>query len=240
MHDDGKTDFERGFALSDGEVDFLWWFIQGSIMDPDVRQRLDAHWGLCARHSLAFFIVEAAFRPHLIHGCSILYGALMQRAANVLDDRGMHGLVPVNVCRYLLRATGPCHMCDLRYDERSEASAPPERLAQGRDTSNARRFADESRRGWQPFVCGRCVGNDGPVLCRPHLVEALGQQRSNAIRSQHTYVEAIRAHLANFENSFRWDHRDTDTDEDRGALIAAIGWCGGWSMLLTSLLEGLI
>lgn len=33
MHDDGKTDFTRGFVLSDGEVDFLWWFIQGSIMD---------------------------------------------------------------------------------------------------------------------------------------------------------------------------------------------------------------
>ena len=78
------------------------------------------------------------------------------------------------------------------------------------------------------------------MLCRPHLVEALGQQRSNAVRSQLTYVEAIRAHLANFENSFRWDHRDTDTDEDRGALIAAIGWCSGCSKLRASLLEGLI
>jgi hypothetical protein len=240
MRDGDREELEHKYTLSDGEVDFLWWFIQGSIMDPDVRERLDAHWGLCARHNLAFFVVEAAFRPHLIHGCSILYGELMQRAANVLDDRGVHGLMPINVSRYLLRATGPCHMCDLRYDERSAASAPPERFALGRDMSNARRFADENRRGWLPLVCGRCAGSDGPVLCRPHLIEGLGQMRSGAVRSQYAYVEAIRAHLAKFENAFRWDHRETDTDEDRGALIAAIGWCGGWNELLPSLLEGLI
>jgi hypothetical protein len=189
MHDDGTTSSARGLTLSDGEVDFLWWFIQGSIMDPDVRQRLDAHWGLCARHNLAFFAVEAAFRPHLIHGCSILYGALMQRAANVLDARGVHGLMPMNVCRYLLRTTGPCHMCDLRYDEHSVASAPPDRLAQGRDMGNARQFAEENRRGWLPFVCGRCSGRDGPVLCRPHLIEALGQTHWGPARSQHVHVE---------------------------------------------------
>ncbi|HDR9497157.1 hypothetical protein LGM57_34080 [Burkholderia cepacia] len=240
MHDGDRAELTHKFTLSDGEVDFLWWFIQGSIMDPDVRERLNAHWGLCARHALAFFVIEAAFRPHLIHGCSILYSDLMRRAANVLDHRGVHSLMPMNVCRYLLRATGPCHMCDLRYDESSAASAPAERLALGRDMSNARRFAVENRRGWLPFVCGRCVGDDGPVLCRPHLILALGQASAGAVRSQHVYVESIHSHLANFENAFRWDHRDTDTDEDRGALIAAIGWCSGWRELLPSLLDGLI
>ncbi|RDU97817.1 hypothetical protein [Trinickia dinghuensis] len=234
------ADSKRGPELSDGEVDFLWWFIQGSIMDPDVRQRLNAHWGLCARHSLAFFVVEAAFRPHLIHGCSILYRALIQRATKVLDDRGVHSLMPANACRFMLRETGPCHMCDLQYDEHSAASAPLERLAQGRDSSNARRFAVENRSGWLPFVCGRCTGNAGPVLCRAHLIDALGQPHAGEVQSQHAYVEAIGAHLANFENAFRWDCRDTDTPEDRGALIAAIGWCAGWGQLQASLLDGLI
>src|SRR6266496_3870675 len=38
--------------LSDGELNFLWWFIQGSIMNPETRFRLHRRWGMCQRHSL--------------------------------------------------------------------------------------------------------------------------------------------------------------------------------------------
>lgn len=73
------------------------------------------------------------------------------------------------------------------------------------------RRREPNRRGWLPFVCDRCIGRDGPVLCRSHMIEALGQTHWGDVRSQRVHVEAIRAHLANFENAFRWDRRDTDT-----------------------------
>jgi hypothetical protein len=236
LHEAGNAESARTFVLSNGEVDFLWWFIQGSIMDPGVRVRLYAHWGLCSRHSLAFFVVEAAFRPHLIHGCTILYGELMRRAIQVLDDRGIHSLVPSRVSRHLLHAAGPCHLCDLGYHERSEGNAPPDRLAQGRDMTNAVRFAADNRRGWLPYVCGRCAGTDSPVLCRLHLIEAMEREGAQTAKSQHANIVSISAHLSTFENAFRWDLRGTDTDEDRGALIGAIGWCSGWTELVRSLL----
>lgn len=221
-----------GLIISDGEADFLWWFIQGSIMDADVRARLYAHWGLCPRHALAFFVVEAAFRPHLIHGSAILYHALMQRAQHALDARGLHALAPSGLVRRALRASGPCHMCSLGYGPRSTGNAPAERLAQGRDFANARAFARDNRRGWLPYICGQCAGTGVGPPCRRHLIESAGHDGGAALRAAHATVADIAAHLARFERAFRWDSRDTDTDEDRGALVAAIGWCSGWSEIL--------
>jgi hypothetical protein len=51
----------------------------------------------------------------------------------------------------------------------------------------------------------------------------------HAARAQRETVSVISSHLARFEDSFRWAKRNTDTDEDRGALISAIGWCSGWT-----------
>jgi hypothetical protein len=235
MNQTGGKERARHFELSSGEVDFLWWFIQGSIMDPTVRAKLYAHWGLCERHSLAFFIVESSFRPHLIHGCTILYAELMHRAANALNDQGIHGLIPGSISRHLLRVSGPCHVCNLGYDACSPGNVRQDRLVQGRDLTTAARFATENRRGWYPYVCGVCAGTSSPVLCRPHLLEAMDRDGAQVAKIQHDVVLTISSHLANFEKSFHWKLRDTDTDEDRGALISAIGWCSGWTELIRSL-----
>lgn len=201
-------------------------------MDADVRARLHAHWGMCARHALAFFCVEAAFRPHLIHGSTILYNELMQRAAHLLAGHGVYSLAPPAMVRHRLRLFGPCHMCSLGYGPESSGNAPPERLAQGRDLANARAFAAENSEGWLPYVCGRCAGNDGDVLCRHHLIEAMEHDASTALQHHGAAVSRIAGHLARFEHAFRWDSRGTDAAEDRGALLAAIGWCAGWSEIL--------
>lgn len=223
------------FALSNGEIEFLWWFIQGSIMDPNVRARLLAHWGLCPRHSLGFFAVEAAFRPHLIHGCSVLYSDLMRRAANLIGHDGLHRLIPDPIVRHQLRTAGPCHLCDLGYGPSSESNTPPEKLQQGRDLTTARRFADDNRMGWEPYVCGVCSGSGTAVRCRVHLVAPAAGYALPDLAEQRAYVQAIAAHLARFDASFHWKNRDTDTAEDRGALLAAIGWCSGWRTLLDGL-----
>ncbi|POR51502.1 hypothetical protein B0G62_10635 [Paraburkholderia eburnea] len=222
-------------ALSDGEIDFLWWFIQGSIMDAGVRIRLYAHWGMCARHALGFFCVEAAFRPHLIHGSTILYNELMRRASHLLEGHGVCSLAPTGVTRHRLRSSGPCHMCNLGYGPASSGNAPPERIAQGRDLANARAFARANRDGWLPHVCGQCAGTGSDTLCRRHLIESPDRDGALALRLHGAAATRIAEHLARFEHSFRWDSRGTDSAEDRGALIAAIGWCSGWGEILQAL-----
>lgn len=225
--------------LSDGEVDFLWWFIQGSLMDADVRARLHLHWGLCARHSLAFFVVESSLRPHLIHGCTILYNELMRRAVKHLCGEGIHSLIPDRLAAHFLRTSGPCHICDLGYGPHSPGNAPRERLEQGRDMSSAIRFASENLSGWQPHVCGMCSGSGSAALCRPHLVSAMETDGGKSAAAQRDMVMGIASHMNRFDNSFRWEQRSTDTAEDRGALVAAIGWCSGWKNLLDGPLRDL-
>lgn len=221
-------------ALSDGEIDFLWWFIQGSIMDTSVRARLHAHWGMCARHALGFFCVEAAFRPHLIHGSTILYNELLRRATHLIGGHGLSRLKPAAIARHQLQISGPCLMCSLGYGAGSPGNAPPARLAQGRDLANARAFARENRDGWRDHICGQCSGRPGTTLCRAHLIESLGRSTITVSEPDAT-VPLIAEHLARFENAFRWDSRGTDSAEDRGALVAAIGWCSGWGLLLQTL-----
>src|ERR1051326_7436645 len=62
--------------LASGEVHFLWWFIQGSIMDIDVCRNLRRAWGLCARHTCAWLVVDAAFRHGFLHGPAVVYADL--------------------------------------------------------------------------------------------------------------------------------------------------------------------
>ena len=233
-HDDPLPRSLAALKLSDGEVDFLWWFIQGSIMDAGVRARLYDHWGMCARHALAFLVVEAAFRPHLLHGSTILYTELMRRAARVLGASPLYRLAPDALVRHRLRSSGPCHMCGLGYGPNSAGNAPPERLAKGRELANARAFAADNRHGWLPLVCGQCAGTDSPVRCRPHLIHELEHDGSVSMQLHRDTVDSIAMHLAKFEHAFRWDSRGTDTDMDRGALVAAIGWCSGWHDILAS------
>jgi hypothetical protein len=95
--------------LSIGEVGFLHAFIQGSIMDVEVRWRLRHGWGLCPRHSAAWLSLEAAFRPHYLHGPAILYADLMERASAAFAQS--HPMRETRV-RHRLCARGPCHLCD--------------------------------------------------------------------------------------------------------------------------------
>jgi len=62
----------EAWQLSDGEIHYLWWYMQGSIMDPGVRQRLRRAWGMCGRHAWGALAVETAFRPGFLHGPALL------------------------------------------------------------------------------------------------------------------------------------------------------------------------
>ena len=64
--------------------------------------------------------------------------------------------------------------------------------------------------------------------CRAHLGEDLQRGEAVDLAAQRELVESIYGHMARFSRAFVWEYRGTATEEDRAALISAIGWCGGW------------
>ena len=61
------------FKLSGGEIHYLYWHIQGSIMVPEIRHALRRARGFCERRAWAALHVETAFRSNFMHGPAILY-----------------------------------------------------------------------------------------------------------------------------------------------------------------------
>jgi hypothetical protein len=210
--------------FSDGEIHFLWHFIQGSIMIPDTRRSLRRSWGLCDRHSFGFIAIETAYRHDYLHGQAVLYKDLMKRAAAALNAPAP--LYAVNVA-FKLRATGPCLMCKLEYGPTSKGAARPELIEQGRDLGPIRTFANDTAPYWRVRVCGRCAANDSRPRCRIHVREELISGSCDA-PEQRALVQYIFEHVTRYARSFVWGHHGTDTVEDRGALIEAIGWLAGW------------
>lgn len=231
--DEAATPSERpalqSLGLSDGEVNFLWWFMQGSIMDVEVRQALWRGWGLCQRHALGWLCVEAAFRHRYLHGPAIVFAELMARACEAMAARGPRSNRRLGV---RLQARARCHVCALGYGPQSSGYGQEARLRIGRDLSNLRLFLHESAGAWQPYVCGPCAGDRRPARCRVHLIESLAVIGTAELDEQRRLVEAIARGAGRYESSYRWELRGSDTVEDRGAFVAAVGWCGGWGGLL--------
>jgi hypothetical protein len=82
---DGKG--PHSLAITDGEVNFLWWFIQGSIMNPETWEGLMRGGGFCERHAWVHLSIEMAFRDRYLLGPAILYRALIDRFVRALRRR---------------------------------------------------------------------------------------------------------------------------------------------------------
>src|SRR6266699_1062624 len=67
-------------AITDGEINFLWSFIQGSIMLPETRKALLRGFGFCDRHAWVHLSFEMSFRKQYLLGPVILYRALIEKA----------------------------------------------------------------------------------------------------------------------------------------------------------------
>ncbi len=212
---------------SDGEIHYLWWFIQGSIMDVGIRWRLRRAWGMCERHAWSAVAVEAAFRPNFLHGPALLYEDLMERALRALELGGPWQ--PRRVARRL-RATGPCLMCEMGLGPASPGITSPELIEQGRDASSFRAFAERTRKHWAETVCARCLGEGASPRCRPHLLEEISRGGSIDLGEHRAFMKNTLRHLVAYSRSFRWECRNTETDEDRAALMTAVGWCSGWRL----------
>jgi hypothetical protein len=211
--------------LSDGEVHYVWWYIQGTIMQADIRWRLRRAWGMCPRHAWGVLAAEATFRHNYFHGPAILYQDILERALRALD---LIGPWPAVRIARRLRATGPCLMCELGFDHRSRGSFNQDRIQQGRDLTWIRDFANATRGYWTPTVCGRCAGDGSVSRCRPHLLEEARAGTLSDVGAHRASVARILEGLTIFARSYRWEYRDTGTDRDRAALLSAVGWCSGW------------
>ena len=113
------------FQLSPGEIHFLWWFIQGSIMYPSTRDRLRRAWGLCERHAWGFMSVDASFRGGYLHGPAGLYEDLMGRAFTAMDVNAL--MSPGRMLRKL-REKEPCIMCEGQYGPDTKGAVNADRV----------------------------------------------------------------------------------------------------------------
>jgi len=216
--------------LSNGEIHFLWWFIQGSIMSPNTREQLWKGWGMCERHAWGFLLVEASFREGYMHGPSVLYEDLMNRAEVAFLARG-----PMQVRRIMrhIRAKGPCLMCDMKYGPESKGAAGEDRVQKGRNLSELQSLASKTAPYWRNALCGRCAGNDSPQRCRRHLIEDIAKGRAHDVSAHASLVSSVATHIKVYAKSFCHGYHGIETDEDVAALISAVGWCSGWKTLLS-------
>ncbi|KZE33552.1 hypothetical protein [Crenobacter luteus] len=226
MLDDGKID---RLTPSAAELAFLWWFIQGSIMDADVRNGMLRAWGLCERHTLTWLRVEAAWRHAYLHGPAVFYLDLMEHAERTFVRWGR---VSVRWLARRLCTEGVCHLCAMTSAPPSTADRLDPRLLCGQDAGPLRAFMRETEPDWRPFVCGVCAGSSGLARCRRHLCDDLARAGAATLPRQREAVETMAARLARYDASFQWELRGSDRREDRAALICAAGWSAGWRDLL--------
>jgi hypothetical protein len=220
------------FKLSGGEIHYLYWHIQGSIMVPAIRQALRKAWGFCERHAWAALLVDTAFRSDYMHGPAILYEDILGLAIPAFDLRG-----PVKNLRLKinLRERGPCTMCEMGYGPETKGMASPDVIERGGDSGNLRAFAQKTKKYWERTICGHCAQNGSLQRCRRHLIEDASIGSIGDLSFHRGVLDYIFEHLVIYARSFRWECKGTDTVEDRAALISAIGWCSGWGPLLSIL-----
>jgi hypothetical protein len=121
-HSDKSHD---SLAIADGEVNYLWWFIQGSLMNPDVWQRLMRAWGFCDRHAWVHLNVETCVPPALSARPCLLYSALIQQGLDALAPRLLASRSRVAL---QLRSAGLCPICEMQLDPELSGAAPRQRF----------------------------------------------------------------------------------------------------------------
>jgi hypothetical protein len=217
------------WPLSDGEIHFLYWFIQGSIMIPETRRALRRGWGFCERHAWAALAVELCYRLKFLHGSALLYLDLTERALAVLSGRGP---LPAQRLVHRLKSQGHCRMCELNTNRAGRGGASPLVIERGRQTEPLCRFAAEHRDYWGAHVCGLCRGDASPVRCRHHLIADAGAIDKDAFDTYARLLTELRDGLRALARSYEWGYHGSDRPWNRAALLSAVGFMGGWRPLL--------
>jgi hypothetical protein len=220
-------------AITEGEVNFLWSFIQGSLVNPETWNSLLGSYGFCERHAWIHMSIEMAFRDEYLLGPTILYGALIEKALNAL--RIAPRISGYSVERRL-RPDDACLLCTLNIKEALLGACSKSRLDRGRSTQRLQTFAFDLEPLWSSRVCDACRDQDGgsknpAKSCRKHLLADMRARRRVDLSRQQESLQELYAPLIRYQNSFLAGGRAASNDE-RAALIAAIGWCSGWRPML--------
>jgi hypothetical protein len=225
----GRTGGDAGNVLgfTNGEVRFIWHFIRDGAIDADSWRQLMAAWGYCERHAWVALGVEMSFLWGFCMRSADLYLHLIERAAEALR------LTVSGKWRSAARRLAErrhCLICEL--DPRRRGLLSDQRLAEGKDITQLRMFAEASAPLWQHDCCPRCIGAAGSGhLCRRHLIDAIKTGAAMDFAGEYRHLTNVARHLERFEKSMSWGRRGTDEPEDRAALVCAVGWCSGWSIL---------
>ncbi len=223
------------FHITDGEINFLWSFIQGSIAIAETWNGLMRSYGFCARHAWIHMSVELSFRDQYLLGPTILYAELIDKSVRAISASRTTGLQPM-IRR--LRAAGPCLLCALNVKDASAGACPQARLDRGRDTGPLRNFAGKLEPLWRSSLCPGCAGASGEGIsanrCRQHLLAAMQARIPIDISAQKDMLRDLSDRVGRYQKSFLAGGGEA-ADQDRAALITAIGWCSGWQPLLAQL-----
>lgn len=224
-----------GLAISDGEVNFLWSFIQGGILIPETWDALVRGFGFCERHAWLHMSVEMSFRKEHLLGPVILYRELIDKSARTVDP-----IPSISLSSFIrrLRGVGPCFLCSLNIDQAASGASSRARLDRGRNTGNLRAHAAELRPFWAARLCGICATEEGqaclPGRCRRHLLTEIETQKSPNLISQQRALGELSMQLTQYEKSFAAGSEEPNA-QIRASLISAVGWCSGWRPLLALL-----
>ena len=150
-------------------------------------------------------------------------------ATSAMDVKGpfINLRLPIN-----LRDRGPCLMCNMGLGPESAGMASPDLVTRGQDVTELQVFALTTRVYWEKCVCGRCLGNDARPRCRRHLIEDASRGIVNRFSEHRDLIDYMFEQITLYARSFRWEFQGTETEENKAALISAVGWCSGWQLFL--------
>jgi len=239
--------------LTDEEVQLLWSFIHGDIMNEPTRVRLRKHWGLCGRHAWGSAIAEielwqsgAGVRGgHQPFDAAVLYDDLLGQMFHALTGSRRWSR------RKILRGKGTCLICD---DVRAPALAGAA-LTHGGFTASilsseanalhhTRGWLTGTHAEWMSHVCPDCAKNAGSaseknvddadgstaLRCRPHLLDAgLFDDETTAVvidtmAQLHHQVRALAASMT--------ERGVASTPTVDASWVRALGWFHGWQFPL--------
>jgi hypothetical protein len=221
-------------APTNGEINFLWSFIQGSIVIPETWNALLRSYGFCERHAWIHLGVEMSFRDEYLLGPTILYCELIEKALRSIDLPRSAGSGSLNRG---LGDNGSCFLCVMNLRNASSGVSPQARLDRGRSNEKLRDFAGHLEPMWRSFVCPDCSGQEstenGATRCRRHLVLALNARKPVDIAVQRQTLREC-SRLMRYQQSFLVGGLKVSNGQ-RAALIAGAGWCSGWRPLLAQI-----
>jgi hypothetical protein len=222
---------QRHAALADdaGSLDFtpaevkqLWWFNDGSIMEPETRHHLWRSWGLCPRHAWGYAVVENEVRRGRPFSTAILYADLSERAARLAGRR----LASWRRTASQLAPHDYCFTCDyLGVLSNGELTVDREQWVAMTPLVNRRKRTGEliaaAAELWETLACPSCLGGTG-LVCRPHLIAGAEPDRGLAGALRH-----LSRRLERFVDSMT-ALKTAVTPRERASWIEALGWFTGW------------